>query len=99
MSNRTHISSANTPEVITLFRVPALGARGAEIQVDHLPAAGAFRQLTAANFWHEKICGEVFKRQQKLEQLQRLVTGSFPDVGGKHKSCFFRPELCPLPAW
>lgn len=54
MSNRTHISSANTPEVITLFRVPALGARGAEIQVDDLPAAGAFRQLTAANFWHGK---------------------------------------------
>lgn len=81
------------------FRVPALGARGAETQVGHLPAVGAFRQFAAANFWHGKDLWRSITRQKKPEQLQRLVNRSFSHVGGKHKSYSFRPELCPLPAW
>lgn len=43
--NEQHISSANTPQVITLFRAPAFGERGAETQVGHFPAAGTLIQL------------------------------------------------------
>lgn len=45
----------------------------------------------------ETICGEGTKKQWKLEELWRLVTGTLPEVGGKHKNHFFWAELWPLP--
>jgi len=43
----------------------------------------------------ERICREGTERQWKLEEL--LVTGTLPDVGGKHKNHFSGPFLIDSP--
>lgn len=50
-----------------VFRVPAFWARGAETQVGHLPAAGAFRQFAAAKFWYGK---DLWRSIQKGEETR-----------------------------